>query len=62
MATADRSKQYYCERCNKTLRADEFYTSNNLEKYPNDGKMPMCKQCLTAHVNNWDPETYLWIL
>ena len=62
MAVADREKQYYCERCNKTLRGDEFYTSNNLEKYPNDGKMPLCKRCLTAHVNNWDPDTFLWIL
>lgn len=55
-------KQYYCEKCNKTMGASEFYTSNNLEKYPNDGKFPVCKKCMTMHVNNWDPETYLWIL
>ena len=53
---------YYCERCNKTLRADEFYSSNNLEKYPNEGKLPQCKKCITAHVDNWNPDTYLWIL
>lgn len=40
----------------------QFYTSNNLEKYPNDGKLPQCKKCITMHVNNWDPSTYLWIL
>ena len=40
----------------------QFYTSNNLEKYSNDGKLPQCKKCITMHVNNWDPKTYLWIL
>lgn len=54
--------QYYCERCKKTMTAEQFYTSNNLEKYPDDGKLHQCKKCITAHVNNWDPETYLWIL
>ena len=44
------------------MRADQFYTSNNLEKFPNHGKLNMCKQCVTAHVDNWNPETYLWIL
>ena len=24
--------------------------------------MPECKKCLTRHVDNWDPETFLWIL
>lgn len=52
----------YCERCNTTLSADNFYSSNNLEKYPNEGKLNLCKKCLTMHVNNWDPDTYLWIL
>ena len=53
---------YYCEKCNKTLAATEFYKSNNLEKYPNEGKFPKCKKCMTMHVDNWDPSTYLWIL
>ena len=44
------------------MRADEFYSSNNLEKYPNEGKLPQCKKCITAHVDNWNPDTYLWIL
>ena len=55
-------KSYFCERCKKSLRGGEFYTSNNLEKYPNEGKFPLCKKCMTAHVDNWDPQTYLWIL
>ena len=40
----------------------QFYTSNNLEKYPNEGKLPQCKSCITMHVDNWNPETYVWIL
>ena len=41
---------------------NEFYSSNNLEKYPNDGKLRQCKKCITMHVDNWNPDTYLWIL
>lgn len=53
---------YYCEKCNRTMNGTEFYSSNNLEKYPNDGKFPICKKCMTMHVDNWNPDTYLWIL
>lgn len=52
----------YCEKCGRTKDEKEFYTSNNLEKYKNDGKLLQCKECLTMHVDNWDPETYKWIL
>ena len=55
-------RTYYCERCNRTMSEENFYVSNNLEKYPPDGKLRMCKKCATAHINNWDPDTYLWIL
>lgn len=44
------------------MKAEEFYSSNNLEKYPLDGKLTQCKKCLTMHVDSWDPQTYLWIL
>ena len=53
---------YYCEKCNRTMDAAQFYTSNNLEKYPNEGKLKQCKKCITMHVDNWNPDTYLWIL
>lgn len=56
------TKQYYCEKCNRTMGAEQFYSSNNLEKYPNDGKFLQCKKCITMHVDNWNPDTYLWIL
>ena len=55
-------KQYYCKNCNKTMAEEQFYTSNNVEKYPPEGKMPECKKCLTRHVDNYNPDTYLWIL
>lgn len=54
--------QYYCEKCGRTKAETDFYVSNNLEKYPNNGKLNQCKKCLTMHVDNWDPDTYLWIL
>ena len=56
------AETYYCEKCNKTMSADQFYGSNNLEKYPNGGKFNQCKKCITMHVDNWNPDTYLWIL
>ena len=41
---------------------NQFYTSRNLEKYPDGGKLNQCKKCITMHVDNWDPETFKWIL
>lgn len=54
-------EQYYCKKCNRTMGADQFYGSNNLEKYPN-GKLDTCKKCITMHVDNFNPDTYMWIL
>lgn len=62
MPVADKGAVYYCEKCGKTLTAPNFYISNNLEKYPSGGRLLQCKQCITMHVNNWDPKTFLWIL
>lgn len=53
---------FYCEKCNRTMNIDNFYTSNNLDKYPHEGKIPICKKCMTSRVDNWDPDTFLWIL
>lgn len=55
-------KLYFCKKCNRTMRGTEFYTSNNLEKFPNDGKLDQCKKCVTMHVDNYNPDTYLWII
>lgn len=54
-------RTFYCEVCNKTMSEDQFYGSNNTTKYP-EGKLHKCKKCVTMHVDNWDPDTYLWIL
>ena len=43
------------------MRDQSFYGSNNIEKYPNR-KLRMCKDCITMHVDNWDPNSFLWIL
>lgn len=53
---------HYCEKCGKTLDVKQFYKSNNIEKYPHGGYLNQCKKCITMHVDNWDPETFLWIL
>lgn len=52
---------HYCERCQKTLDPVRFYKSNNTEKYPDRGLVNMCKECMTARVDNWDSSTYEWI-
>lgn len=52
----------YCEKCGRTMDDAQFYRSNNLEKYPNNGQLNTCKKCTTLHVNNWDPETFKPIL
>ena len=46
----------YCEKCHKTMSDTNFYT------YKNGEKCELCKACLTMHINNFDPETFLWIL
>ena len=52
---------YYCSKCNRTMGAEQFYGSNNTEKYP-EGKLKQCKKCISMHVDNFNPDTYLWIL
>ena len=54
-------KKRYCTKCRSTKNEDNFYKSNNLEKYP-EGFLNQCKDCITMHVDNWDPETFMWIL
>ena len=54
-------KTYYCTKCGRTMDESNFYSSNNLEKYPN-GKLNICKKCLTMHMDYANPDTYLWAL
>lgn len=57
----EKKEKCFCEKCKKLKSADEFYQTNDIQKYPT-GKLRQCKPCLTMHVDNWDPKTYLWII
>ena len=54
-------KKRYCKKCRATKNEDNFYKSKNLEKYP-EGYLDQCKECITMHVDNWNPDTFMWIL
>jgi len=46
-----------CEKCGRMKNADtQFY------QYRNGEKTELCKDCLTMHIDNFDPETFLWLL
>ena len=45
-----------CSKCQRTMEDTKFYT------YKNGQKWDMCKECLTMHVDNFNPETFTWIL
>ena len=45
-----------CERCGKKMTPINFYT------YKDGSKCQLCKPCLTAHIDNFDPNTFVWIL
>ena len=45
-----------CERCKKKMQDTQFYT------YKNGSKTELCKKCLTAHIDNFDESTYVWLL
>jgi hypothetical protein len=53
--------QLTCKKCGRTMLADNFYISKKVEIYPT-GRVNICKKCLTMHVNNWEPSTFLNIL
>jgi hypothetical protein len=38
------------------MEEGQFYT------YKNGEKTELCKKCLTMHIDNFDPSTYLWLL
>ena len=45
-----------CENCGRQMEDTNFYS------YKNGEKVEMCKACLTLHVDNFDQDTFLWIL
>ena len=46
----------FCPKCRRTMADTNFYT------YKDGRKHDLCKNCLTMHVNNFEPDTFLWIL
>ena len=46
----------YCNKCRRTIDEKNFYT------YRDGSKCELCKACLTMHVNNFDPSTFMWLL
>ena len=56
MAEVVQKEKRYCEKCRKTMAEDNFYT------YKDGTKSELCKACLTMHVNNFEPDTFLWLL
>ena len=45
-----------CDKCGKTMAQIQFYTN------PDKSKSKLCKQCLTMHIDNFNPDTFTWIL
>ena len=46
-----------CVKCGKSMDENsQFYT------YKNGEKTDMCKKCLTMHIDNFNPDTFLWLL
>ena len=50
------AEQIYCQKCRKTMADTNYYT------YKDGTKAELCKGCLTMHINNFEPDTYLWLL
>lgn len=52
----DEKDMCYCEKERTWSKSNNFY------QYKDGSKTKMCKRCLTMHVDNFDPETFTWIL
>jgi len=48
----NQNDKIFCEKCGKMQKRANFYKSNNTEKYPDGGTIPICKKCMTMHVDN----------
>jgi hypothetical protein len=45
-----------CAKCGKAMDEKQFYT------YKDGRKTELCKKCLTMHIDNFEEETFLWLL
>lgn len=46
--------QFVCTKCGRAMDETNFYT------YHSGEKVEICKKCLTMHIDNFDPSTFLW--
>lgn len=46
---------YTCSKCNKSMDEANFY------QYRDGTKAEMCKKCITMHIDNFNPDTYVWL-
>lgn len=56
MEVLNNDEKITCQKCGRTLKADNFYT------YKDGSKTELCKKCLTLHIDCFEPETFLWLL
>lgn len=45
-----------CAKCSRVRNAEDFY------KRKDGTRLELCKDCVTLHIDNFDPETFTWIL
>ena len=50
------AKRMTCSKCGRELKEGEFY------KGKDGNRIDMCKDCITANIDNRRPSTFLWIL
>lgn len=48
--------QLICQKCGRLMDEGQFYT------YRNGSKTELCKKCLTMHIDNFNEDTYVWLL
>lgn len=48
--------KHHCDKCRKEMEESQFQTQRNGEC------SELCKKCLTMHINNFDEDTYVWLL
>ena len=53
---AEEKKMCFCSKCKKLMKEDNFYS------YKDGTKTELCKPCFTMHIDNFDPDTFLWAL
>lgn len=51
-----RMANLYCPKCKKTMSDVKFFTHKDGTKFE------ICKACITLHIDNFDPETFMWAL